>query len=123
MVDRLKSDYSELVERAEMLSKRCVDESFLLMNKIMVGETQRGVSEAQSMARLTLLAYFFIPLSFTAAFFGMNVREPQGSDGAVLSVWVWFLVSIPVLLLAVALYFRDQLRFLPGSVKRVFRGF
>lgn len=119
MTERLKGDYSELIHRAEALSQRCIDESFLLMNKTMIEDNQRGLSQAQAMARLTMLAYFFVPLSFTASFFGMNFRELVGPNGPLLSVWVWFLVTIPVLVLAIMLYFRTQVQFLYACVKKI----
>ncbi|KAK7413113.1 hypothetical protein QQX98_007999 [Neonectria punicea] len=109
-MEKLKGDYAELIHRADAQSKRCVDASYLLMNKIMIEDTQRGLLQAEAMARLTLLAYFFVPLSFTSSFFGMNFREMQDSEGPRLSVWLGFVVSVPVLLLAITMYFREQLR-------------
>ncbi|KAJ5111416.1 hypothetical protein N7532_001951 [Penicillium argentinense] len=38
-------------------------------------ESQRAILEAESITRLTELAFFFIPLSFSAALFSMQVRE------------------------------------------------
>jgi len=51
-----------------------------------------------------LLAFFFIPLSFTASFFGMNFKE-LGSSNQDLSVWVWFIVSVPIFGVSVLLCF------------------
>ncbi|KAJ0416688.1 hypothetical protein BJY00DRAFT_316568 [Aspergillus carlsbadensis] len=38
-------------------------------------ESQRAIMEAESITRLTELAFLFIPLSFAAALFAMQVRE------------------------------------------------
>jgi hypothetical protein len=38
-------------------------------------ESQRAITEAESISRLTELAFLFIPLSFAAALFSMQVRE------------------------------------------------
>ncbi|KAL2826160.1 hypothetical protein BJY01DRAFT_150480 [Aspergillus pseudoustus] len=38
-------------------------------------ESQRAIMEAESINRLTELAFLFIPLSFAAALFSMQVRE------------------------------------------------
>lgn len=99
----LQEDFEHLVERTRMLSSRCSDESKLLINKSMVDEAQRSLLQAKGIARLTLLAFFFIPVSFTTSFFGMNVVELVGSNGPHVSVWTWFVVSVPVLLFAIGI--------------------
>ncbi|KAF5003987.1 hypothetical protein FDECE_9487 [Fusarium decemcellulare] len=107
MRSKLERDYQELIERAQGLIKRCMEDSLLLMNKTMIRDTQRGVVQAEAMARLTLLAYFFIPLSFTATFLGMNVKELDANS---LSIWVWFAITAPVMGLSLCLYFEEHLR-------------
>jgi hypothetical protein len=42
-------------------------------------ESRRGIAEAESVARLTELAFIFIPLSFVASLFSMQIKEL--SDG------------------------------------------
>ena len=61
----------------------------------MTQEAQNALAQAKEVAKLTKLAFFFIPLSFTASLFGMNVMELD--PGAANSIWLWVTVSIPVL--------------------------
>ncbi|KAL3441392.1 hypothetical protein BJX65DRAFT_313833 [Aspergillus insuetus] len=42
---------------------------------LQIMESQRAITEAESVTRLTELAFFFIPLFFAAAVFSMQVRE------------------------------------------------
>jgi len=44
-----------------------------LMSTLSILESQRAIAQAQSISKLTQLAFFFIPLSFIATVFGMNV--------------------------------------------------
>jgi len=44
-----------------------------LMSTLSILESQRAIAQAESISKLTQLAFFFIPLSFIAAVFGMNV--------------------------------------------------
>ncbi len=36
-------------------------------------ESQKAISEAETVSKLTALAFFFVPLSFIASVFGMNL--------------------------------------------------
>ena len=103
VAQNLREDFEHLIERTRRLSNRCSDESNRLINKSKVDEAQRGLVQARGVARLTLPAFFFIPVSFTTSFFGMNVEELVGSTGPPVSVWMWFVVSIPVLLFAIGM--------------------
>ncbi|KAH6658960.1 hypothetical protein BKA67DRAFT_2412 [Truncatella angustata] len=44
-----------------------------LMATMSIIESQRGIREAESVGKLTELAFFFIPITFIASLFGMNV--------------------------------------------------
>ena len=66
----------------------------VMMNRAVVAESRKLIDQAESLKRLTLLATFFIPLSFTTSLFGMNFEElGQGH----LHVWLFAVVSAPVL--------------------------
>jgi Mg2+ and Co2+ transporter CorA len=102
--EALLDDYRHIDNRIKRLSKRCSAGMTRIMNTALLDESRRAVDQADGVARLTLLAFFFIPLSFTASFFGMNFKE-LGSSNQDLSVWVWFIVSVPIFGVSVLLCF------------------
>lgn len=69
----------------------------MLQNNAMVQKSHKAIEQAEGVAKLTRLAFFFIPLSLTASIFGMNVR--QFSPDVSLSVWVWVITSVVTLVL------------------------
>jgi hypothetical protein len=101
----LLDDFEHLVDRAKILSKRCSANTELLMNMAMLSESQQSRLQAKATTRLTLLAFFFLPISFTSSFFGMNVTEISGADGPHLSIWIWFLSSGLVVIFSLGLCF------------------
>ena len=44
-----------------------------VMSTMSIVESQKAISEAETVSKLTSLAFFFIPLSFIASLFGMNL--------------------------------------------------
>ena len=44
-----------------------------IMSTMSIVESQKAILEAESISKLTALAFFFIPLSFVATFFGMQI--------------------------------------------------
>lgn len=76
----------------------------------MLAEAQRSISQAEGLARLTFLAFLFVPLSFTTSFFGMNFRELIGDDGPNLSVYIWFAVSVPIFAISLSFLFWERVR-------------
>lgn len=85
-----------------------------LVASVSILESRRGIAEAESVTKLTELglytqchlpvrdrlsiliisaAFFFIPLSFTASFFSMQVKELSGPS---LSIWAFFLLASSV---------------------------
>ena len=100
-VKGLMEDYQELLSRSIQLTERCTMGIQTMMNKAMVLESQKAIEQAERVKKLTLLASFFIPLSFTASFFGMNLEIfGQGS----LAIWWFFVLGLPVTVLAQVYY-------------------
>jgi hypothetical protein len=91
--DMLVKDFTYLIRRAEELVELCRNEIQNVRNMVSLAESRKGVEQARGVARLTSLAFIFIPMSFTTSFFGMNFKE-LGTGG--LSLWIWFAVTIPV---------------------------
>lgn len=97
----LKKDLEVLLSDAFILSADFKTGMSPLMNSAMTDESQRAVAQAERTAQLTALAFFFIPLSFTSSFFGMNFKEFEDRDGHnKLSVWAWAITSAVVMLVA-----------------------
>ncbi|KAL8649550.1 MAG: hypothetical protein Q9226_005526 [Calogaya cf. arnoldii] len=64
-----------------------------LMTTMSLIESKRGISEAESVTKLTELAFFFIHLTFAASLFSMQVKE---LDGSTTSVGVFLAVALAI---------------------------
>jgi hypothetical protein len=105
----LLETYDYLIYRAIALSRRCSDSTASLMNQSMLDESRNAISQARIVGRLTLLAFFFIPLSFSTSFFGMNVKELSGKDGPRIGIWLWFVVTGPIFLVSLVVCFWSKI--------------
>jgi hypothetical protein len=99
-VRTLRRDFHSLIEQAQHLSKQCERGMDVVMSNTVIRESRDAMAQAEGVAKLTRLAFVFIPLSLVTSFFGMNFVELIGGDG--LSIWVFFLTSAPVLLISFA---------------------
>lgn len=98
----IKQDFSHLLNLAHVLNKRCNEEITNIMSILSISESQQGIHLAKRLGRLTFLAFFFVPLSFTTSFFGMNVKELSDNK---LSIYWWVVFSVVVCFVAVSAYF------------------
>lgn len=98
---RLEEDYTHLVARAKELAVACHEGMGMLMNVAVISEAKKAIEQTERVKKLTLLATFFIPLSFTSSVFGMNLQELNSSR---LSIWVWVAITVPVVVLTLATY-------------------
>ena len=93
----LQKDFEELLRRTEVLSIRCKHGMNVKMSNASIAESERAIHQASRVEQLTRLAFFYIPISFTTSFFGMNLGAVgQGK----LQLWVWVAVSVPVVLMS-----------------------
>lgn len=106
----LLADYEHLLQRGQQIIDQCADQSSLLMNRATLDIAQRGVSQSESVGRLTLLAFLFLPLGVTTSFFGMNFAELGDDDGPKLSIWVWFAISLPIFIISCIICFWKTVR-------------
>lgn len=67
-VDDLTSQTDDLIERVEKAHQA-------LRAELSILESKRGIAEAEGVTRLTELAFVFIPLTFSASLFSMQVKE------------------------------------------------
>ncbi|EME81310.1 uncharacterized protein MYCFIDRAFT_72164 [Pseudocercospora fijiensis CIRAD86] len=94
---KVTTDYKSLLRRTERIAARCESGLHNTMSSLSIAESKKGIEQAGRVAQLTRLAFVFVPLSFTTSFFGMNFQQLATGD---LQIWVWFVISLPIVLLA-----------------------
>ena len=109
-------DYEHLLSRAQSLATQCLDGTNIIMNSAMLEESHRSIVQTEGLTRLTLLAFFFLPLTFTTGFFGMNFKQ---LGNGTLSIWVLFVVLLPILALSTILCYWDSVSGIIKSRRKV----
>ena len=85
--DLLKDNLKHLTELQQRTSRSYKS----LMANMSIVESKRGIAEAESVTKLTELAFLFIPLTFSASIFSMQVRE---LDATRVSIAAFFILAI-----------------------------
>ena len=85
----LKSNVSQI----KSLRQRTTRSYKSLMANMSIVESKRGIAEAESVTKLTELAFFFIPLTFSASIFSMQVKE---LDASRISIAAFFTLAITI---------------------------
>ena len=78
-----------------------------LMANMSIVESKRGITEAESVTKLTELAFFFIPLTFSASVFSMQVKELNAANVSV-SAFIILATIITILSYALRLIIRSE---------------
>jgi hypothetical protein len=86
---RFAEDGIELIERC----------SSSLLAEMQIVDSRRSIAEAESISKLTELAFVFVPLSFVASLFSMQVKELEHAAPA----YIFVLVSLAFVFVAYAL--------------------
>lgn len=94
--ERLARDTSQTLRNCLNLVERS---STALLTEMQIVDSRRSIAEAESVSKLTELAFVFIPLSFVASLFSMQVKEL--SDGVPL--YVFTLAAIATVFVAYAM--------------------
>ena len=89
-----KGKLQQCLEEISVLRERSRKASKSIMTSISIVESKRGIAEAEIVTKLTELAFLFIPLTFSASLFSMQVRELSSE----LSIWVFFVVAGSIML-------------------------
>ncbi|MCJ1427623.1 hypothetical protein MMC29_005526 [Sticta canariensis] len=78
----LLEDYTALIKETEVIGLDMQGHLQQIIGTQTIEETKRGLQQADSVRRkayfgrwLTLVAFVFIPLSFSSSFFGMNIQQ------------------------------------------------
>ena len=90
----------ESVSQINLLRQRITRSQRSLMANMSIVESKRGIAEAESVTKLTELAFFFVPLTFSASIFSMQVKELNASR---ISIAAFFTLSIIITTVSYAL--------------------
>ena len=88
------------VTQINTLRQRTTRSHKSLMANMSIVESKRGIAEAESVTKLTELAFFFIPLTFSASIFSMQVKE---LDASRVSIAAFFILAIMITFASYAL--------------------
>lgn len=97
----------ELANRTDDLITRVEKAHQALRAELSILESKRGIAEAEGVAKLTELAFIFIPLTFSASLFSMQVRELE-EDMPTLAGFVGVCISLLFLSYGVRLAVRSH---------------
>jgi Mg2+ and Co2+ transporter CorA len=86
----------------------------VISNNSMLAESQRAMQQAKLVTKLTLVAFVYLPFTFTAGFFGMNFKE---LGNGTISLWIFFAASVPLMIITMAFFALDG-----RTTKRLLRG-
>lgn len=101
---QLELDLEYLHRKSESLRSQGERAVTMAMSIASISEARRGIQQAKDVFKFTLLASVYVPLSFATSFMGMNVKElGQGH----LSVWVFFIMGIPIFAISLVFMFVD----------------
>ncbi|KAK8188799.1 uncharacterized protein BKA78DRAFT_380872 [Phyllosticta capitalensis] len=88
-----EEDCAEFATHLEDVLRHIESTSNALTGSLSIMESRKAIKEAEQVTKLTQLAFFFIPLTFVAGIFGMNLKEL-----ADLNIWIWAITSVALLL-------------------------
>jgi hypothetical protein len=77
-------------------------------------ESRRSITEAQTVTRLTELAFVFVPLSFCASLFSMSIKELEND----VPVWIFVVTALATIALAYAVRLFVGSELLVNSTRR-----
>ena len=83
--------HQKCVAQISTMRQQCTKTHKSLMASMSIVESKRGIAEAESVTKLTELAFFYIPLTFSASIFSMQVKELNNSQ---LSLSTFFAVAL-----------------------------
>lgn len=112
-VAEVYSLFQDLHSQAQSLHEKCTQGMTVISNNSMLAESQRAIQQAKSVTKLTLVAFVYLPFTFTAGFFGMNFKE---LGNGTIHLWIFFAASLPLMFVTMAFFALDV-----QTIKRVLR--
>ncbi|KZM18969.1 hypothetical protein ST47_g9883 [Ascochyta rabiei] len=89
-IGRVGLDSQKLAKETGLTLRRCLDliDRFVqsLLAEMQITDSRQGIVEAESVSKLTALAFVSIPLSFVAGLFSTQVHEPKAAYAVHLSL-------------------------------------
>lgn len=80
---------NNLLAKARLLETHVRDTIQLNIGNLALQESRKSIQQANTVGRISFLAFVFIPLSLATSFFGMNISELTGSGAS----WKTFVIS------------------------------
>lgn len=101
--DKLIANFRDLEKRYKVLEEKVDRIMTVLANVLTIEEAKKQMENSRDVARITYLAFVFVPFSFVSSYFSMNLQFDQGPAKI---YWIFFVVAIPLTLicLLVAIY-------------------
>ncbi|KAK5124614.1 hypothetical protein LTR85_001327 [Meristemomyces frigidus] len=90
---QLARDYGYLLGRVKHLEQRCTAVSSIFGSRISVLESQKTITQAEEVTKLSRLAFVYIPMSFAASLFGMNVDVFRSDPSIGYAILVAFILT------------------------------
>lgn len=112
-------DYEYILDAIDRLKERCDHEVNLIMSGAAVEDALWSRKQSANNFKFTVLATFYVPLSFANSIFGMNFVEPESLRQGF--AW-WATVTFPVLLISLSFLIWNVRLFEKWRHKLKFRG-
>jgi CorA-like Mg2+ transporter protein len=75
------------------------------LSQVQIAESRKAIQQTETVRKLTILAFVFIPTSIICSFFGMNIKELDNHP----RIWVFFTALILVITLVLIIAAADSL--------------
>ncbi|KAK5659720.1 hypothetical protein OQA88_931 [Cercophora sp. LCS_1] len=108
---------SSASKRLKVMTQRVEGTYQVLMSAMSILESEKAIEQAEVVTRLTNLAFLFIPPTFVAGVFGMNINEFENK----LTWWIWVAITVGITAFAYIVRYRQRLttavRHAPSTVR------
>ncbi len=86
----LQVDYDEILAQARQFEEDLKDHLTTYVGIMSLKESKKSIQLADSVRRITQLAFIFVPLTFVTSIFGMNLEEFGNGN---IKIWVFLVVA------------------------------
>lgn len=111
LVNKIVAKIELQLQQTEKQLTVCIDQSFrdlqITLAQTQLEESGKSIKQADTVARLTILAFVFIPISAICGFFGMNIVEIADDGG--FSFCIFGVTTGVVLAMALPVAFADSI--------------